>query len=90
MLDGDCDSAPLTTMAEVANLLTQGSAQKRRSATAMNQFSTRAHAVIVLSLTQRVHGSATGGEGTGGGGHRAITSKLFLAGQARLLGWFNA
>jgi hypothetical protein len=93
VLDGECDSAPLATMEEAAALLARGSAQKRRSATAMNEFSTRAHAVIVLSLTQRVQSAAAATAAASDimprpgqpppppppPPHREITSKLFLA-----------
>ena len=80
-------------MDEVSRLLAQGDAQKRRSATAMNEHSTRAHTVIVLSLTQRIEGCAdiapqptapdTPEEGSEApqedDGVRVVRSKLFLA-----------
>ena len=55
VLDGATD-VPVADMDEVSRLLAQGDAQKRRSATAMNEHSTRAHTVIVLSLTLRSEG----------------------------------
>lgn len=69
VLDGQEDVV-VEDMRQVGELLRRGDGQKRRSATAMNEHSTRAHTVIVLSLVQRIEGS---------GSERVIESKLFLA-----------
>lgn len=71
VLDGDCEVL-VHTMEEVTAKLAAGDSEKRRSATAMNDYSTRAHAVIVLNLTQRRLG-ADGDEPV------VVSSKLFLA-----------
>lgn len=70
VLDGNVDVVVDGGMAQVRELLRKGDAEKRRSVTAMNERSTRAHAVIVLSLSQRlVRGAAD---------ERLVESKLFL------------
>jgi hypothetical protein len=73
VLDGDVDVdiAAEDGMPEVAGLLRRGDAEKRRSSTAMNERSTRAHAVIVLSLSQSCVDDA--------GAERLVSSKLMLA-----------
>ena len=43
---------PIRSMADVTAVLRTGEAQKRRAATAMNDRSSRAHALFILSLTQ--------------------------------------
>mmetsp|Transcript_29822 Transcript_29822/g.65020 ORF Transcript_29822/g.65020 Transcript_29822/m.65020 type:complete len:904 (+) Transcript_29822:82-2793(+) len=50
VLDGHTEW-PVETWAEVRELLRVGDAEKRRAATAMNERSTRAHAIFVLSLS---------------------------------------
>ena len=67
VLDGHAEQ-PVATMADVTKALTKGDAQKRRSATAMNDRSSRAHAVFVVTLTQT-------DEATG----RELNSRLCLA-----------
>jgi hypothetical protein len=59
------------SVASVAALLARGDAQKRRAATAMNARSSRAHALFVLTLTQRDAAHARSG--------RVVTSQLYLA-----------
>mmetsp|Transcript_12290 Transcript_12290/g.22091 ORF Transcript_12290/g.22091 Transcript_12290/m.22091 type:complete len:650 (-) Transcript_12290:94-2043(-) len=51
VLDGGC-SESVDSLDKVDELLLRGEEQKRRAATAMNERSTRAHAVVVLSLRQ--------------------------------------
>jgi len=58
----------VTSMADVSNALELGESQKRRAATAMNDRSTRAHSIFILTLRQEC-------EKTGA----SRTSKLFLA-----------
>ena len=61
-------SQPVETLEDIFQLLQVGEAQKRRAATAMNERSTRAHAILILSLDQ-VHASSG----------QKKSSKLFLA-----------
>ena len=58
----------VNSMADVSNALELGESQKRRAATAMNDRSTRAHSIFILTLRQEC-------EKTGA----SRTSKLFLA-----------
>ena len=51
--DGDA-SVDVRTAEDIARVLKTGDAQKRRAATAMNDRSSRAHAVFSLTLTQTV------------------------------------
>jgi kinesin family protein 5 len=51
--DGDA-SVDVRTAEDIARILKTGDAQKRRAATAMNDRSSRAHAVFSLTLTQTV------------------------------------
>eukprot|EP01062_Namystynia_karyoxenos_P067236 TRINITY_DN6113_c0_g1_i1.p1 TRINITY_DN6113_c0_g1~~TRINITY_DN6113_c0_g1_i1.p1 ORF type:complete len:703 (+),score=165.87 TRINITY_DN6113_c0_g1_i1:86-2194(+) len=67
VLDGDTELA-VSSLVEMRELLARGDEQKRRAATAMNDRSTRAHSVVVLSLSQK-H-KHTGAE---------VCSRLFLA-----------
>ena len=78
VLDGDVDVdiAAEDGMPEVAGLLRRGDAEKRRSSTAMNERSTRAHAVIMLSLSQSCVDDA--------GAERLVSSKLMLSVSAAL------
>eukprot|EP01052_Picozoa_sp_SAG31_P041597 SAG31_NODE_6349_length_2052_cov_1.828469_2_plen_310_part_00 len=75
VLSGECEVL-VNSMAEVEKLLQAGDAEKRRAATAMNDYSTRAHAVIVLNLTQQQLPSSTEAEDTP---DFVVSSKLFLA-----------
>jgi len=67
VLDGDTEME-VSSLSQLQELLAKGDEQKRRAATAMNERSTRAHSVLVLSLTQ-VH------KDTGA----TLKSRLFLA-----------
>ena len=67
VLDGHAEQ-PVFGMSDVCRLLAEGDAQKRRAATAMNDRSSRAHAVFTMSLVQR-------DESTG----RELRSRLCLA-----------
>lgn len=67
VLEGNSE-VPITDLKHAEDLLAQADTQKRRAATAMNERSSRAHAVVVLSLAQRHR--YTGIE---------LNSKLFLA-----------
>ena len=53
--DGDA-SVDVRTAEDIARVLETGDAQKRRAATAMNDRSSRAHAVFSLTLTQTMDG----------------------------------
>ena len=52
VLDGAAET-PLQTMEDVSRVLVRGDAQKKRAATAMNDRSSRAHAIFILRLRQR-------------------------------------
>lgn len=52
VLDGQTGQ-PVNNMQEVKSLLATGDALKRKAATAMNDRSSRAHSVVVLTLNQR-------------------------------------
>lgn len=58
----------VSTMSDICALLQLGEEQKRRAATAMNDRSTRAHGIFILTLKQRDFSSDI-----------SMTSKLFLA-----------
>mmetsp|Transcript_28101 Transcript_28101/g.47512 ORF Transcript_28101/g.47512 Transcript_28101/m.47512 type:complete len:759 (+) Transcript_28101:73-2349(+) len=67
---------------DVRTLLHVGEAQKRRAATAMNDRSTRAHSIFILTLKQRRHSSSRAGldfEEDEDNATTTLTSKLFLA-----------
>lgn len=58
----------VSSMGDISHLLSVGDEQKRRAATAMNDRSTRAHSIFILTLKQKnVHSEVS------------MTSKLFLA-----------
>jgi hypothetical protein len=59
---------PVNTMSDICALLQLGEEQKRRAATAMNDRSTRAHGIFILTLKQRDMNTDI-----------SMTSKLFLA-----------
>jgi len=59
---------PISTLDDVMGLLKQGDAQKRRAATAMNDRSSRAHSLFIVSLKQRKRNSDV-----------TMFSRLFLA-----------
>jgi kinesin family member 5 len=59
---------PVSSMADLEDALTRGDAQKRRAETAMNQRSSRAHSLFIISLRQTALASGV-----------TITSKLFFA-----------
>ncbi len=65
VLDGRAEER-VETMAEIEACLRRGAARKRMAATAMNERSSRAHALFILSLSQ-----------SAGGVER--TTRLFLA-----------
>ena len=44
---------PVSSMEDISAVLKQGEAQKRRAATAMNERSSRAHAIFILRLRQK-------------------------------------
>ena len=67
VLDGDCE-VPVTSLADMRRLLEKGDALKRRAATAMNERSSRAHAIVIFNLRQ-----------TKGEGAPAVQSKLMVA-----------
>lgn len=74
------------SMKDVRTLLRIGEAQKRRAATALNDRSTRAHSIFILTLKQRLHSPQSidsQDQETVGDEHSVttttITSKLFLA-----------
>ncbi|UPR01526.1 kinesin [Chloropicon primus] len=64
VLDGQTEW-PVSTWPEISDYLKEGDAQKRKACTAMNERSSRAHTVFILSLTQTVDG-------------RKVQSKLML------------
>lgn len=68
-------------MQDVRRLLQIGEAQKRRAATALNDRSTRAHSIFILTLKQRLlRDSQSYSEiEVEGSGLTTLTSKLFLA-----------
>jgi hypothetical protein len=67
-------------MEDVADILRIGDAQKRRAATAMNDRSSRAHALFILTLTQtRLDSSAPALSSSAGVQSTTRTSRLFLA-----------
>ncbi len=73
VLDGQTEW-PVTSLAEIYEYLREGDAQKRKACTAMNERSSRAHTVFVLSLTQTVpHENPALGLPA-----KKITSKLML------------
>ena len=51
VLDGRVD-VPIPSVERAMEVIAQGDKCKRRAATAMNERSSRAHAVFILSLTQ--------------------------------------
>jgi kinesin family member 5 len=55
---------PLESMDDVFDVLRRGEDQKRRAATAMNDRSTRAHSLFILSLKQRRPASTSPGSFT--------------------------
>ena len=55
VLDGQTEW-PVDSLQEIHNYLSEGDAQKRKACTAMNERSSRAHTVFILSLTQTVQG----------------------------------
>ena len=66
------------------HLLAKGDAQKRRAATAMNARSSRAHALFILTLTQRdikgpTKDSALPSSSRRAASDRVVTSQLYLA-----------
>ena len=65
VLDGRVD-VPIDSLERARQVIAQGDRCKRRAATAMNQRSSRAHALFILSLTQLRDGVE-------------VTDKLFLA-----------
>ena len=73
--DGDT-SVDVRTAEDIARILKTGDAQKRRAATAMNDRSSRAHAVFSLTLTQTVETLETPGESPGES--RQMRSRLCL------------
>lgn len=56
-----------------------GETQKRRAATAMNDRSTRAHSIFILTLKQRRHLSSEASEEDEDNSTTTLSSKLFLA-----------
>lgn len=67
MLSGQAEKT-IESIAEVSAALQLGESQKRRAATAMNDRSTRAHSVFILTLRQECKKTGT-----------SLSSKLFLA-----------
>lgn len=64
------------------HLLAKGDAQKRRAATAMNARSSRAHALFILTLTQRDvkdPSKDAAASSKRAASDRVITSQLYLA-----------
>ena len=59
---------PVSSMEDISAVLKQGEAQKRRAATAMNDRSSRAHAIFILRLRQK--NIKTGAE---------VSARLFMA-----------
>jgi len=68
VLDGNAEVV-VETLADINNLLAEGESQKRKAATAMNERSSRAHSIFVLSLTQQACVA----------GAPAVSSRLVLA-----------
>lgn len=66
VLDGQTEW-PIKTWEEIHSHLREGDAQKRKACTAMNERSSRAHTVFILSLTQTAPGT-----------NKKISSKLML------------
>ena len=67
VLDKKC-AVPISTLSEVYKLLDAGDEQKRRAATAMNERSSRAHALFILNLDMEDEKSNV-----------TVRSQLFLA-----------
>jgi hypothetical protein len=67
VLEGYCDR-PVGSLSEVQDLLKTGEERKRKAATAMNEHSSRAHTLFILSLEQ-----------TNPSGEVVHKSKMFLA-----------
>lgn len=67
VLEGHCDR-PVSSLSEVQDLLKTGEERKRKAATAMNEHSSRAHTLFILSLEQ-----------TDSSGEIVRKSKMFLA-----------
>lgn len=67
-------------MADIQEVLRVGEGQKRRAATAMNDRSTRAHSLFIVTLKQRKLPSLTAG-GAGDNAQKTVTlrTRLFLA-----------
>ena len=74
VLDGQTEW-PVNSWGEIQTYLEIGSRQKRKACTAMNERSSRAHTVFILSLTQKVKAQS---ETAGTGDEKQITSKLML------------
>jgi len=67
VLDGQ-SARPVGDLKQMSELLARGEAQKRLAATQMNERSSRAHSVVMLSLTQQQQDTGA-----------SLTSRLFLA-----------
>jgi kinesin family protein 5 len=67
------------SMQDVRQLLLIGEAQKRRAATALNDRSTRAHSIFILTLKQRLAHEDMFNEDGEENPTTTLTSKLFLA-----------
>ena len=76
VIDGHAEQQ-VFNMSDVCRLLAKGDAQKRRAATAMNDRSSRAHAVFTLSLIQRRDDTMSTSTSASGG--RELRSRLCLA-----------
>lgn len=70
---------PVESLADLQAALKAGDEQKRRAATAMNERSSRAHSLFILSLRMSRAGveAASGGDGSPAG-TVVVTSQLFL------------
>jgi len=78
VLDGSSEM-PANDIKEAFDLLRRGERGKRRARTAMNDRSSRAHSVFVLTLRQRFAPALGEGQETGEEGVVERTSRLFLA-----------
>jgi len=77
VLDGDA-SREVRTLEDVSDVLKEGDAQKRRAATAMNDRSSRAHAIFSLELLQTTAPRSFEGSSGASGDSSRLESRLRL------------
>eukprot|EP00750_Incisomonas_marina_P001461 INCI11267.2.p1 GENE.INCI11267.2~~INCI11267.2.p1 ORF type:complete len:720 (+),score=139.61 INCI11267.2:206-2365(+) len=74
------NSVGVKGLSDVLTALEVGERRKRTAATAMNERSSRAHTLFILTLKQTTqHASSVGGDASMPGMQNTVTSKLFLA-----------